>query len=128
MGRMGFSPLGLEWGDLQLAGEPVQTRAQRLRYRHAEPGALGELGAALFSGQQDALDAVHAPRAAQLARELVDPALELGDLAEAGDREGDEGGPGVGGRGVVGVEVYGLAPHRAAVERAGEQAEHQRET
>jgi len=82
--------------------------------------------AALLAGQEDALEALHALRAADVAREPVHPAFEPFQIVEGGNVDGEDRLAGVGGRGVVGVEVDHIASHRGVVERAGEDAEHQR--
>src|ERR1700704_184584 len=98
-------PSGRERLDLQFPGELVQARAQGFRDRDADLGALLELRAALLPGKPDARHARHGLGPADLARELVDAALELVHVAERGDRDRDDGVTGVGGRHIVGVEV-----------------------
>jgi hypothetical protein len=82
---------------------------------------------ALLAGQPDALDPGHALARAQVANELVDPALERRRVAERGEIDHRDRLAGVGGGREVAVEVEHVLAHRRAVERAGEQADDQRE-
>ena len=114
--------------DAELVGEPVE----RLR---AAPAASGmpsraccdALGVALLARQPDALDARACARCAQVAHQRVDAPLER--LRRRRTRRGrSRRSPGrCWSRAVVVVEVDHVLAHRRAVQRAGEQADDQRQ-
>src|SRR6185295_798113 len=81
---------------------------------------------ALLARKEDALEALHALGAADVAGELVHSSFKLFYIIESGDIDGEDRLAGVGGRGVVGVEVDHVAAHRGVVERPGEDAEDER--
>src|SRR5262249_22656899 len=113
--------------DADLAGELVELGDELARHRHAVREPVGAPGAALFARQPHLVEARQRLRGAQVAQVAVDVALERVERREAGDVERDDEVPGVADVGVVEVEVEHVAAEGGAVERPGEEPEHERE-
>src|SRR5687768_16209840 len=99
-----------DWESGQLAdaegrAQGVQLFEQRNGHRDAVTQVCLVLGVALLAGQEDAVEALHALGAADVARQRIHAFQELSFFPKSLYVDGEDGLAGVGGGGVVGIEV-----------------------
>ncbi len=110
----------------ELIRELVELHHQLGQHRHAVLQAIVPPRLALLAGEPHRLAAGQRLRVAQVADVAIHLGGERRERREARDIDGDDEVPGVAGAFVIGVEVDHVAAERRAVERAREEAEHQR--